>query len=63
MDQDLWDAILDGMSLRDLQRESAKAINTMKADNNSIHNTGLLHFQFAVCSLFLLEIGCLSKVE
>ena len=34
MDQDLWDAILDGMSLRELQRESAKAINTMKADNN-----------------------------
>ena len=25
------------MSLRELQRESAKAINTMKADNNSIH--------------------------
>jgi hypothetical protein len=37
MDQELWDVILDQYSLRDLQRESAKALGTMQADNNSIH--------------------------
>lgn len=37
MDQDLWDAILDGLSLREMQKEAAKAISTMPADNNSIH--------------------------
>lgn len=37
MDQELWDVILDQYTLRDLQREAAKAINTMQADNNSIH--------------------------
>ena len=37
MDRELWDAILDGFTLRELQKEAAKAISTMPADNNSIH--------------------------
>jgi|TARA_B110000438_G_C15791370_1_gene640838 hypothetical protein len=37
MDKELWDVILDGLSLRELQTESARAISTMKADNNSIY--------------------------
>jgi len=37
MDNELWDLILDGYDLRELQRESARAISTMKADNDSIY--------------------------
>lgn len=37
MDEELWDAILDGLTLRELQKEAARAISTMPADNNSIH--------------------------
>ena len=37
MDKELWDAILDGFSLRELQTEAARAISTMKADNDSIY--------------------------
>lgn len=37
MDEELWNAILDGMKTRELQREAARAISTMPADNNSIH--------------------------
>ena len=37
MDEELWDVILDQYKLRDLQKESARALATMKADNNSIH--------------------------
>lgn len=37
MDEELWDVILDGMSTREIQREAARAISTMPADNNSIH--------------------------
>jgi hypothetical protein len=37
MDEELWDAILDGLSPRDLQRESARALSTMPADNDSIY--------------------------
>jgi len=37
MDRELWDAILDGFKLRELQVEAARAISTMPADNNSIH--------------------------
>ena len=36
MDNELWNVILDGFSLRELQTEAARAISTMKADNNSI---------------------------
>jgi hypothetical protein len=34
---DDWDLILDNMETRELQREAARAISTMPADNNSIH--------------------------
>ena len=37
MDDALWDVILDELELRDLQKEAARAISTMPADNNSIH--------------------------
>lgn len=37
MDDELWDVILDELELRDLQKEAARAISTMPADNNSIH--------------------------
>lgn len=37
MDDELWEAILDGMSTRELQLETARALHTMKVDNNSIH--------------------------
>jgi len=37
MDDELWDAIMDGFTPRQLQKEAARAINTMPADNNSIH--------------------------
>ena len=37
MDEELWNVILDELSLRDLQKEAARAISTMPADNNSIH--------------------------
>lgn len=37
MDDELWDVILDDYSLRELQREAARAISTMKADNDSIY--------------------------
>lgn len=37
MDDELWDAILDGLTPRELQKEAARAISTMPADNNSIH--------------------------
>ena len=37
MDRELWDAILDGFKLRELQTEAARAISTMQAANNSIH--------------------------
>lgn len=37
MDQELWDAILDALTTRELQLEAARAISTMPADNNSIH--------------------------
>ena len=37
MDDELWDIILDQLTVRDLQHEAARAISTMPADNNSIH--------------------------
>jgi hypothetical protein len=37
MDEELWNAILDGLTTRELQKEAARAISTMSADNNSIH--------------------------
>lgn len=37
MDEELWDVILDELDLRDLQKEAARALATMPADNNSIH--------------------------
>lgn len=37
MDDELWEAILEGLSTRELQREAARAISTMPADNNSIY--------------------------
>lgn len=37
MDDELWDVILDDLTLRELQLESARALGTMPADNNSIH--------------------------
>jgi hypothetical protein len=37
MDDELWAAILEGLTTRELQLEAARAISTMPADNNSIH--------------------------
>ena len=44
MDEELWevtmaefDVYLDELSTRELQREAARAVSTMPADNNSIH--------------------------
>ena len=37
MDEELWDAILDSLTTRQLQKEAARALNTKPADNNSIH--------------------------
>ena len=37
MDDELWDAIMDGFTPRQLQKEAARAICTMPADNDSIH--------------------------
>ena len=44
MDEELWeltfaefDLFLDELSIRELQKEAARAISTMPADNNSIH--------------------------
>jgi hypothetical protein len=37
MDDEIWIVILDQLSTRELQREAARAISTMPADNNSIH--------------------------
>lgn len=37
MDEELWNAILDGLTVRELQKEAARAISTMPADNNSIY--------------------------
>ena len=38
MDDELWDVILDDYNLRELQREAARAISTMKADNDTYIN-------------------------
>ncbi len=37
MTMDVFDEYLDSLSVRELQKESARAITTMKADNNSIY--------------------------
>lgn len=37
MDEELWEAILEGMTTREIQREAARALSTMPADNDSIH--------------------------
>lgn len=37
MDEELWEVILSELELRDLQKEAARAICTMQADNNSIY--------------------------
>jgi hypothetical protein len=34
---EVWKTALDHLSLRELQREAARAISTMSADNNSIY--------------------------
>ena len=55
------------MSSRDLQRESPKAINTMKADNNSIsslnakaHHNSLMWYR-AVIQYYIEEHGGLPS--
>jgi hypothetical protein len=37
MDEELWDVILESMTTREIQREAARALSTMPADNDSIH--------------------------
>jgi hypothetical protein len=37
MTMDAFDEYLDTLDVRELQKESARAITTMKADNNSIY--------------------------
>ncbi len=63
MDEELWNAILDGMTTRELQKEAARAISTMPADNNSIHkfNTVARHNSLlwykAVITHYCMEHG------
>ena len=44
MDDELWDAIMDGFTPRELQKEAARAISTMPADNDSIHKFNISIF-------------------
>jgi hypothetical protein len=67
MDDEMWNAILDGLSTRELQREAARAISTMPADNNSIHkfNKDAYHnshlWYRAVIKYYILEHGDLPS--
>jgi len=67
MDDELWDVILDDYSLRELQREAARAISTMKADNDSIykfnrvaHHNSQLWYR-AVIKHYMVEHGGLPS--
>ena len=68
MDEELWNAILDGLSVRELQKEAARAISTMPADNNSIykfnkvayHNSHLWYK--AVIQFYIEEHGDLPSL-
>ena len=68
MDDELWDVILDELTLRDLQKEAARAINTMPADNNSIHkfNKQAHHnsqlWYRAVIKHYIIEHGDLPSI-
>ena len=35
--ESIYDAMIDSLELRQLQKEAARAISTMQADNNSIY--------------------------
>tara|TARA_B100000809_G_C15094830_1_gene514603 strand:- start:1089 stop:1334 length:246 start_codon:yes stop_codon:yes gene_type:complete len=68
MDQELWNAILDGLSVRELQKEAARAISTMPADNNSIykfnkvaHHNSHLWYK-AVIQFYIEEHGDLPSL-
>lgn len=68
MDQELWNAILDGLSVRELQKEAARAISTMPADNNSIykfnkvaHHNSHLWYK-AVIQFYIQEHGDLPSL-
>jgi|TARA_R110002074_G_scaffold25541_5_gene75697 hypothetical protein len=68
MDEELWNAILDGLTVRELQKEAARAISTMPADNNSIykfnkvayHNSHLWYK--AVIQFYIQEHGDLPSL-
>ena len=67
MDDELWDVILDDYNLRELQREAARAISTMKADNDSIykfnrvaHHNSQLWYR-AVIKHYMVEHGGLPS--
>lgn len=68
MDDELWDAILEGMGTRELQKEAARAISTMPADNNSIHkfNKDAYHNSWlwykAVIKYYIQEHGDLPSL-
>tara|TARA_B100000035_G_C21009300_1_gene558830 strand:+ start:1066 stop:1335 length:270 start_codon:yes stop_codon:yes gene_type:complete len=75
MDEELWeltfaefDLYLDELSVRQLQREAARAISTMPADNNSIHkfNTKAHHnshlWYKAVIIHYVMEHGDLPSI-
>jgi|TARA_B110000977_G_scaffold195245_1_gene273341 hypothetical protein len=69
MDDSLLDIMLDDYDLRELQKEAARALSTMKADNNSIykfnkvaHHNSQLWYR-AVIKYYMQEHGGLpSKI-
>jgi hypothetical protein len=67
MDDELWDIMLDDLTVRELQIESARAITTMPADNNSIHQFNILahhnsHLWYkAVIKYYIMEHGGLPS--
>jgi len=67
MDDELWDIMLADLTVRELQQESARAITTMPADNNSIHKFNKLahhnsHLWYkAVIKHYIMEHGDLPS--
>ena len=62
-----FEALLDGMNTRTLQKEAARAITTMEADNNSIYkfnkvarHNSLLWYK-AVVTHYVMEWGGLPS--
>jgi hypothetical protein len=67
MDDELWDIMLDELTVRELQHEAARAITTMPADNDSIHKFNKVayhnsHLWYkAVIKHYIMEHGALPS--